>query len=218
MDALCRELEACKKVLEVGVGTGRFAIPLQSRGIPLLGVDISSRMLAEGRSKGLGNVALADALFLPFEESAFDATYSVHVLHLIGDWRDALKEIARVTRSSYYTVASYVENDDTPHTIYHQFLQDAGFGKQRPGVFERDLPEFILPKRRVHVGTFVERRRTSEIIQNLEERSFSSQWTLPEEVHRKALQAAASDIKGKTLTMRKRVELIHWDVDDLTQS
>src|SRR6266508_4204843 len=55
-----------KRVLEVGVGTGRFAVPLQKSGIDLIGIDISHAMVELGLAKGLRNVVFADAARLPF--------------------------------------------------------------------------------------------------------------------------------------------------------
>ncbi|MEE9592171.1 MAG: class I SAM-dependent methyltransferase, partial [Thermoplasmata archaeon] len=52
MGHLVSALSSYDRVLEVGVGTGRFAIPLQRAGIPLIGVDISARMVARAREKG----------------------------------------------------------------------------------------------------------------------------------------------------------------------
>ena len=39
-------------MLEIGVGTGRIALPLAARGCHITGVDIASEMLAELRRKG----------------------------------------------------------------------------------------------------------------------------------------------------------------------
>src|SRR5207244_9547346 len=61
-----------KRVLEVGVGTGRFAVPLQKSGIQVVGIDISPAMVERGLAKGLKNVIFADAVRLPFPSKAFD--------------------------------------------------------------------------------------------------------------------------------------------------
>src|SRR5439155_4011909 len=42
-----------KLVLEIGVGTGRYAVPLQKSGIRVVGVDISRLMIEFGLAKGL---------------------------------------------------------------------------------------------------------------------------------------------------------------------
>ncbi len=41
---LINELKGCKSILDVGVGTGRFAKPLQDHGLYVVGVDIAKKM------------------------------------------------------------------------------------------------------------------------------------------------------------------------------
>lgn len=48
---LLAELAADGAALELGVGTGRIALPLSARGIPVHGIDLSSAMLAQLRRK-----------------------------------------------------------------------------------------------------------------------------------------------------------------------
>src|SRR5467141_2914324 len=84
-----------KRVLEVGVGTGRYAVPLQKSGIRVVGVDISRHMVKLGLAKGLRDIVFADGARLPFVARAFDVATTNHVLHLISNWVDVLEEIAR---------------------------------------------------------------------------------------------------------------------------
>ena len=49
---LASELRGRGSCLEIGVGTGRMAIPLQRHGIDMYGVDISVAMLTELLRKG----------------------------------------------------------------------------------------------------------------------------------------------------------------------
>lgn len=76
-----------RRLLEVGVGTGRFAVPLAERGIRVAGLDRSPEMLAVLRGKPGGArlpVVRADATALPFRR-AFDAVLFSHFLHLLDD-------------------------------------------------------------------------------------------------------------------------------------
>lgn len=89
--------------LEVGIGTGRIALPLIERGYRYTGVDISEPMMDELRRKlrdvpNRLTLLKADATALPFEDASFDAALTVHVLHLISRWEDALTEIRRVLK------------------------------------------------------------------------------------------------------------------------
>lgn len=87
-------------VLEVGVGTGRVALPLAEAGIPMVGLDPSGAMLQRVVDKGGGRVLLGlvrgDGLQLPFPDATLGGILFCHVLHLIADWRGAISEAARV--------------------------------------------------------------------------------------------------------------------------
>ena len=91
-----------EKCLEVGVGTGRVAVPLHRKGVDLVGIDISARMMAKVREKTTGAAPFplvqADATRLPFRTNSFDAAYSIWVLHLIPAWERVLDESLRVLR------------------------------------------------------------------------------------------------------------------------
>jgi SAM-dependent methyltransferase len=89
-------------LLEVGVGTGRVALPLHRRGREVVGVDLSGPMLERYRAKaateGLPPPALlrGDATRLPLRDACVAAVLEVHVLHLVPDWELALAEARRV--------------------------------------------------------------------------------------------------------------------------
>ena len=100
-ELLCRAggLGRDSHVLELGIGTGRIAVPLAAHVRRLVGVDVARPMLARLRSKTADArivPLLADALALPFRAARFDAVVAVHVFHLLPAWREALREAARV--------------------------------------------------------------------------------------------------------------------------
>lgn len=109
------------QVLELGVGTGRIALPVAAAGSPVIGIDISREMLRVAQNRrlatderrpavredvraslvdGRSSVTLLQGAIarLPFRDGAFDAVLAVHVLHLVPDWRGALAEAMRVLR------------------------------------------------------------------------------------------------------------------------
>ena len=98
-------------LLEIGIGTGRIALPLLAAGVNVTGVDIAPRMVERLRAKyderlernlgllwGALRVEIADMTALPFADASFDAVLGVHVLHLVPEWRAALDEALRVLR------------------------------------------------------------------------------------------------------------------------
>lgn len=99
LDAVAQALHGAKEVLEGGVGTGRYALPLLRRGFRMTGVDISREMLRRSREKGLDRVLLGDLHRLPFPDGRFDAGLLIHVLQLLPEPTEVLGELARVSRS-----------------------------------------------------------------------------------------------------------------------
>jgi SAM-dependent methyltransferase len=95
-------------ILEIGVGTGRIAAPVQAAGGHVVGIDLAAQMLRVARSKQVDRLIQADMQALPFRSRTFDAVLAVHVLHLASDWRAALREIARVLRSG----GAFVQGSD----------------------------------------------------------------------------------------------------------
>jgi len=94
-------LAPASRVLDVGAGTGRVAVPLAAHGCRLAAVDLAPAMLRRLRGKTAGgalHAAIGAAGALPFRSAAFDAVVVARLLYLVPDWRLALDEAARVLR------------------------------------------------------------------------------------------------------------------------
>src|SRR5579862_1113379 len=84
-------------LLDVGVGTGRFARALREVGVPTVGLDVSANMLRQAADKApCTPLVCGDARHLPFGHAAFGGALIVHVMHLVEDWRSVLRDIRRV--------------------------------------------------------------------------------------------------------------------------
>jgi SAM-dependent methyltransferase len=104
------------RVLEVGIGTGRIALPLASRVRQIVGIDLSRGMMDRLRAKRTTEpirVVEANAMQLPLASDSFDAVVAVHVFHLIEGWREALQEAARVLRPGGMLLAGYNDRSDS---------------------------------------------------------------------------------------------------------
>ncbi len=139
------------RALEIGVGTGRIALPLLARGIHLTGVDISARMTERLLAKydaeraaqpdkpwGHLTLALADGVSLPFASASFDAVIAVHVLHLISNWRGALDEALRVLRPGAPLLLGQDMSHGSPitHPLQDEWVEivrSLGFAPKRVG-------------------------------------------------------------------------------------
>jgi SAM-dependent methyltransferase len=100
IDLLEREFRDRGRALEIGVGTGAIALPLAAREIPLVGIDLSTAMMAKLVEKAGGRAPLpllrADATRVPIRDDALGGAYARHVLHLISDWTAVVAELCRV--------------------------------------------------------------------------------------------------------------------------
>ncbi len=101
--------DGCSSILELGVGTGRIARPLQEKGFCLLGADFSKGMLAKARVKGVRNLVMADGNHLPLVDKVVDAAVMGHVLHLLQDPAETFGKLSRVTRRE---VVAFVRQRD----------------------------------------------------------------------------------------------------------
>jgi len=93
-------LDGVERALDVGTGTGSFAIALAGHVSSVVGVDLVAEMLAEARRRSPANVTylLADATALPFPADAFELACAGRVLHHAQRPGRVLAELARVTQ------------------------------------------------------------------------------------------------------------------------
>ena len=103
VDAICPQLTAGSKILDVGTGSGEVAIALAKRGFVVTGIDRATAMIdmanltAKEQSTKV-NFELADAEYTDFEDSQFDAVILRNVLWNSFHPENILKESIRVLK------------------------------------------------------------------------------------------------------------------------
>jgi SAM-dependent methyltransferase len=192
------------RLLEVGIGTGRIALPLARRGIRIAGVDLSRPMLGRLLEKRAGlpvDPVRADAARLPFADASVDAALGVHVFHLIPRWREVLAELVRVLRPG----APLLHGGDV------QRLEDLwrgwgeqveGLGVEHVGVARSRIETFLDEEGWRLVGeprrlAFSRPLHLAGVVQRLEQRCWSRTWRLDD-----AQLAKLVDLVRRGLTER----------------
>ncbi|HEX7793037.1 MAG TPA: methyltransferase domain-containing protein [Vicinamibacterales bacterium] len=90
-----------RRLLDAGVGAGRFAERAASKGAEVFGVDLTSAVDAAYRNIGERervHLIQADIFALPFRADTFDLAYSIGVLHHTPDPAVAFRRVADVVR------------------------------------------------------------------------------------------------------------------------
>jgi len=117
---------AGEKALDVGTGTGHFALPLARRGLHVTGYDSSPAMLQVARSSAQG-APLAGSVqwqqgpaeHLPYGDGSFDLVLTVTALEFVQDRQRTLDEMWRVTAHGGRMVAA-VLNAQGPWGRYYR--------------------------------------------------------------------------------------------------
>ena len=104
------------RVLDAGAGTGRFALPLEERGLEVAALDISLQMLGEGRGRARKSgrpfrCVQGDIECLPFGDGVFDSVVTITVLRHFPDWPLLLEECVRVLRPGGRVVLDMASGD-----------------------------------------------------------------------------------------------------------
>lgn len=124
---------AGRRVLDAGCGAGALAAELVARNAHVVGVDVSPRMIALARARGLGPRAefvvgdLEGGVGLAgFADGSFDAAAASLVMHYVRDWEPVLRALARVVHGGGRIVLS----------THHPAMVDAAWADGDPDAIE----------------------------------------------------------------------------------
>ena len=112
---------ASRRVLDVGCGTGNYAMALAGMGCEVVGMDFAGGMLARATAKARQNPA-ARVTFragdfsqgLPFPTHSFDGAIAVAVLQCAADPQQFLREIQRVLRPAGFLLLVTIDSSQRP--------------------------------------------------------------------------------------------------------
>ena len=125
------ELQAIRKLLpqggnglEIGVGSGRFAVPLGIK----LGIEPSSKMMQIALRKGIeviGGVAES----LPFRNSQFDFALMVTTICFLDNVEVAFNEAYRILKPDGCLIIGFIDKDSPIGQLYQQHKDESVFYK-----------------------------------------------------------------------------------------
>jgi ubiquinone/menaquinone biosynthesis C-methylase UbiE len=188
------------KVLDAGVGTGRWAIPLDLQDYEVFGVDVSSKMLSELRGKQ--TVADSNVLFaiaavedLPSANDSFDLCIISHLFHLVKCIDSVANELSRVLRSHAgivhiksgkgmsipWLTKLYIEKIET------MGIEIAHFSSSTDIAFDA-IHNFGFQTHTIDQIEWTQKVQIKQGIEVLENRSFSITSKLDEGIHMKVVQ------------------------------
>ena len=182
------------RVLEAGSGTGRISIPLLERGVDLIGCDLSSQMLSRFQQKHpAARLARADASLLPFPADSFDAVLTVHVMHLIPNWREVLREFQRalVRGGVYLNMRTWASVEDSVADQIRKFwrgwLAANGAEVGHPGVREdvqlmEELRSMGVTVSEVEATRYPDSFHLREELDRFASRVYSETWDIPDAI------------------------------------
>jgi ubiquinone/menaquinone biosynthesis C-methylase UbiE len=213
-------LGPASRVLEVGIGTGRIALPLAeqladpsdpSRGGRVVGVDLSGPMLARlvaKRGPRCVDVLRADAARLPFPDARFDAAVAVHVFHLIPAWRQALAEVGRVLRPAGLLV--HGSNRDPDGSSWRTWRRQ--FGVENVGVPRGALETFPEREGWILAGPpqqlrFRRRLRPRELVDGVTGRFWSMCWRMSDEQIAEAAASLEAELRSEFGDLDREAEI-----------
>lgn len=208
LTAMLRRVAERPRLLEVGVGTGRMAVPLAERGVRVAGIDISPAMLARLRTKRRDiDMMLAEASRPPLREGTFDAALFVHILHLVPDAGATLRATLPLVRPGGVVIVGSDDHSNTVREEADRIVQDAmaeaaGLADE-PRVFHRgsELLQDLLRERGARVESLTLAAWESSItgrrvLERLERRDFSSSWRIPDGSVQAVVAAAAPKLES----------------------
>ena len=209
--------------LEIGVGTGRIALPLVAEGIRVVGVDISSEMLKKlvaKRETSWPQVAIADATSLPFADRTFGSAIAAHVLHLIPGWRSAVRELLRVLRPNGVFIATRGGRSRSSwnDAVRRHFFAAAGDPPWPPGVDSIEELDAYVQSLGLEVDALPElitedSLSVNQLLEILEAGYWSACWSIDRETRRRAAVATRAWARasfGDLDRERETSESTHW--------
>ncbi len=208
-------LTPTSRVLEIGIGTGRIALPLASHVGAYYGIDISSGMMGKLIDKRANEPIYpvqGDASKLPFADASFDAVTAVHVFHLIPAWRDVLTELKRVLKPNAPLLHGWNGRvmENRMMKLWNDFT---GRGHEIEGAIPIEKRESflldngwtLLGDEQIHYFTIEQTPR--EFLENVRERRWSHCWRMSDDEIARGLEIVEAFARDNYASMDELIRI-----------
>jgi ubiquinone/menaquinone biosynthesis C-methylase UbiE len=113
-----------QRVLEIGCGSGKIAIPLHREGYEMVGVDIDELPLQLfRRNNGTVRIARGDALDLPFRDGTFDCAMAIELMDSIVNRERSYMEVLRVLKPGGLFLIQFSNKRSVKGLVYELYLK-----------------------------------------------------------------------------------------------
>lgn len=208
------ELATGSVLLDAGAGTGRISAPIGRLGVRLLALDASRPMLdmlgrkLDAAPEIRAGRCLADLRELPVRSSSVPAVLMTHVLHLIEEWQTVLQEARRALLAGGALLLVWESSALRPaNEEYGRRVMERGVPQDHPGARSGEVIRWLeqsgarvepLETRRLR---WEESRSIGSYLDLLERKTWSSLWTVPDEIHRAVMEEVRAWAEQQYISM-----------------
>jgi len=213
-DKINTHLRPASRVVEFGVGTGLVAFPLSEFGHTVVGIDLSSNMLARAHARIGARVAVADATCAPIESASCDAVVAARIVHLVGDPAAMVAEAARVARTGGHLLVVLAGSDrcdgaEPPDDI-GQIVVEMRVGLTERGPTADEVVAFaagrgfeLVARERTPCDAYAESPR--EHAARIEQRTWSGLWDVDDQTWGRSVQPTIDRLRALPDPNRPRI-------------